>query len=910
MMGTCKLSIFLPLLTTLLTPPSAAAFQCSQTPSLFTAKPRILAFQRDSLNNKHFCGRSSKIMTSQQTEIPAVESGNDNHHRHHSSATTSGDSRSDAQAEAARLRAEAKRMRLEAENMDSALTMRKIETLERKLSNDSWLEKNPQEADSLRRQIESLNNRLSNQAKKAVAPKVSEMKYQSTKTSTVQEDGHVTSKLSSEEKQNNIPSFSRSETEDQIQKRLEQNPLAGYDEADLALYNPVVNSIEKKMPNATLDEKLEAFRAAPELQEHFQEKIRQMLVGPIEDMQKLENLKQQYLRSSSSVEKKQIKREMEQLEKAMEDDSPFMYSDSVVLNDLPPLTEEEIQQRSEAVGELNPILQALYKKRCGVNETGDLRLAIELEHYDAQIQLLDQVRYVSPVTDEMRHEIRIAYLSLPNSVRNHFAQKLGLENGGDVGDVIKALTKGEKEKWMTLQDVAKIAGKSADGSDSMVTSSVDLSEYADIEFVDRSRYIQEFLPSLARLEIIHPPMEDIEMLLKEVLDRRVFMVTTKPERVIGGYYISGQNQYSDSETTNNEKMISALQERLKKSSVKDKIDLFYLQDPSPPTNEEYEAGETDRPVLFVTAKNREQLYNPSTRLTKTLVSATGLFSVLLFSFATTEMQPAFRDLVEAAATGDPSLDLSAVFNSATQTGAAILGVQLVHEAAHRFIAWRDKFDIGFPTYIPSIQIGLQGAITPFKSPPPSNKSLFDFSMAGPLAGLLVSLGLLVAGLSATSAMDFAEVNQLPALPIFLLKSSSLCGGLVEYFIGKGTLMSASADSVLPLHPFAVAGLVGILSNALALLPLGNTDGGRIAMTMFGRRGAYLVRTFTTLLLCAAGIFGLDEPRIFLTYVLFVMLWQRDLEAPVLNEADDLDFFRGLVGIGGSILVALALLPMV
>ena len=79
--------------------------------------------------------------------------------------------------------------------------------------------------------------------------------------------------------------------------------------------------------------------------------------------------------------------------------------------------------------------------------------------------------------------------------------------------------------------------------------------------------------------------------------------------------------------------------------------------------------------------------------------------------------------------------------------------------------------------------------------------------------------------------------------------------------------------------------------------------------MFGRRGAYLVKIFTTLLLCAVGIFGLDESRIFLTYVLFAMIWQRDLESPNLNEADELDFLRGMVGIAGATIVALTLVPM-
>lgn len=89
----------------------------------------------------------------------------------------------------------------------------------------------------------------------------------------------------------------------------------------------------------------------------------------------------------------------------------------------------------------------------------------------------------------------------------------------------------------------------------------------------------------------------------------------------------------------------------------------------------------------------------------------------------------------------------------------------------------------------------------------------------------------------------------------------------------------------------------------------DTDGGRISLAMFGRRGAYVVKTITTLLLCFAGIVGLDEMNIFLTYVLFATIWQRDLETPVRNEVDELDFPRGLVGIAAALVVGLILVPM-
>ena len=129
------------------------------------------------------------------------------------------------------------------------------------------------------------------------------------------------------------------------------------------------------------------------------------------------------------------------------------------------------------------------------------------------------------------------------------------------------------------------------------------------------------------------------------------------------------------------------------------------------------------------------------------------------------------------------------------------------------------------------------------------------------------MAFLVSGLDITASATAEQVASLPAIPVYLLQSSALGGGLVELFLGKGVLgQDITANSVLQLHPFAIAGFVGLVANALALLPLGrkslldfawcalfvpadgpsrlallgstDTDGGRIAIAMFGRRGTW------------------------------------------------------------------------
>jgi hypothetical protein len=211
-------------------------------------------------------------------------------------------------------------------------------------------------------------------------------------------------------------------------------------------------------------------------------------------------------------------------------------------------------------------------------------------------------------------------------------------------------------------------------------------------------------------------------------------------------------------------------------------------------------------------------------------------------------------------------------------------------------------------------------------------------MAGPLVGLLASVAFLVFGLGVTASTDLEYQSLLPAVPTYILRSSTMGGAFIEWFIGPSALTPGLISaSRVPLHPFAIAGFVGMLSNALALLPLGSTyrpeyalfsqlydpltleflncffpadtDGGRISVAMFGRRGTAVVKTFTAIILCGSGLFGLDDSGVLLSYVLLTILWQNELEAPVRNEVEELDFRRGCFAIAMAIFVVLILLPM-
>lgn len=769
--------------------------------------------------------------------------------------------------------------------------------------------------------------------------------------------------------------FDESKNDDKrrIERMEEKRDITGYDPKDLELYLPIAQAIEQNMVNATANEKLDAFRSTPELQQHFQMKIASLLIQPLKDMQELEQLKKQYLTSSSRIEKQSLRRRIDKLQEFMTNSESIneqsMYSDTIHLKDLKPLSDKDMNMRIQALTSLPNVLQTLYKKRFNLEYNDTIELAIELDYYENQLQLLDQVKYIkkslAPEEEKgINDDIMLAIESLPIRLRKFIGeQSFGLnpvnmtvddlfqayskyrelgyddddddeddDDNEDTIDVIDLIREGARQS-ASMFDKKKLEKKGTATTSKSIGSlfkkgltlqtvkfrrkkdiELDLPEYDDIDFIDRSRYLEEFYPAIARMEGQHPSEEVINDFYQNIIEKKVFMVSNKPERVVGGWYIRGRNLLANEYDTNNNeassRLVESLQRSINKSKYKDSLQFFYIPDPSPLTDEDFEMDYASEPILVITSKNDPKtFYNYSGTITKTIISMFGLFSILLVAVGATVLQPDVQLQIEGLKNNaDIALDLS-FGDTVTQITLSMLSIHLSHELGHCIIAWKDKFRLGVPTFIPSVQLGLMGAITAFTTPPPNIKSLFDFGIAGPLVGLLVSIGYLLGGLYITSHMNIDQLSGLPVWPSELLRSSELEGGLVEYFLGKGTVTQSGIDTLIPLHPYAIAGSVGIIANALALLPLGHTDGGRIAVAMFGRRGAYIVKAFTTVILCAIGLFGFDTSSVLLIYIFFAQVWQRELETPATNEVDELDFPRGALGIVTALVVALSLIPM-
>lgn len=770
-----------------------------------------------------------------------------------------------ATEEARNLKEQAERARVEAQELDARLTKSKILDIEKKMENTRWTQQNPKEAQILEEKLEGLRQ------KSVLSPSIAPPTL-----SPVNETSSASSKGGLSDIDDN------------------KNPLSGFDESELILYLPTVKRIEAEAPeNVTTKELIEQFQSAPELKEHFQRKIQEMLVIPMEEMQQLEELESKYLSSSSALEKAQLKREIERARNALKEGGPFDYSENIFL-DIPPMDAIEMEQRLEAVGSLPTLLQAVYKMRCEVDVNADITLAILKDHFDLQLQLLLQVKDILPLDQELKSETRKAIDSLPEMVRTDLCERLGVE--GEEA-LFQALTDGGSEEMSSsrseLRTIIRSAGK--------VT---DIAQYDDIDFVDRSRYLQEFFPSIAAMESQRPTLEDVVCFADKVVDKETFMQTGPPEAALGCFYIRGQNQLSDD--PDGVELMRLIQEKHEKSSVGKGLEFFYVPDPSPLTDEAMEMGESEEPIIIVTRKNWDVLYDSANPLTKLSISALGFLSMLIFAVASCDYQPGLEGQLDALLDGREA-NIDQISEIVWSVASSLGVIHVFHEVGHQLVGLRDKFRVGLPTFLPSLQLGLFGSITPILSPPPNFRSLFDFAVAGPLLGLIASLTFLAHGLFLTASTPLTDLAMLPALPTMILRASTLGGEMVETFLGPETLLVSDTVS---LHPEAIAGFSGLVANALALLPTGNSDGGRISLALFGRRGAFILKAFTIILLCLFGLFGFDETNILLFYALLCVVWQRDLEKPIKNEFDELDLGRGGLAIAMGFIAALTLSPMI
>lgn len=224
----------------------------------------------------------------------------------------------------------------------------------------------------------------------------------------------------------------------------------------------------------------------------------------------------------------------------------------------------------------------------------------------------------------------------------------------------------------------------------------------------------------------------------------------------------------------------------------------------------------------------------------------------------------------------------------------ILVILAAHEIGHWILARRNGVKLSWPFFLPAVQIGSFGAITRFESLLPNRKVLFDIALAGPAAGGIVSLIMLVVGLL------LSNTDSLFKLPNQFFQGSILVGSLARVVLG-----SALQTPLVNIHPLVIIGWLGLVITALNLMPAGQLDGGRIVQAIYGRKTAGRATLATLIVL---GLVGLGNTLALYWFIVIVFL-QRGAERPSLNEITEPDDARAALGLLALFLMITTLLPL-
>ncbi|ESA34143.1 peptidase m50 [Leptolyngbya sp. Heron Island J] len=229
------------------------------------------------------------------------------------------------------------------------------------------------------------------------------------------------------------------------------------------------------------------------------------------------------------------------------------------------------------------------------------------------------------------------------------------------------------------------------------------------------------------------------------------------------------------------------------------------------------------------------------------------------------------------------------------TALAVLAILVVHEIGHRWQARRYTIKLSPPFALPAWQLGSFGALTRFESLLPNRTVLFDIAFAGPAAGGLLSLVMLVVGLV------LSHPGSPYQLPVEFFQESVLVGTLARTVLGD----ALQTNDLIDVDPLVLMGWLGLVITALNVMPAGRIDGGRIVQAIYGRKIAGRATAVTLILLI---IVALANP-LALYWGALILFLQRGEERPCIDDISEPDDARAALALLILFLMLATLLPL-
>jgi hypothetical protein len=161
---------------------------------------------------------------------------------------------------------------------------------------------------------------------------------------------------------------------------------------------------------------------------------------------------------------------------------------------------------------------------------------------------------------------------------------------------------------------------------------------------------------------------------------------------------------------------------------------------------------------------------------------------------------------------------------------SLMGILGVHELGHMVALKHYDIRASWPYFIPGIPglIPTFGALITQQSRMPTKNVMFDVGIAGPIAGLIITIIVSIYGSALSTLIPVEEYMRLSAENQLFTFHTGLLMMATLHMTGK-----IVENTVLVMSPLLFAAWIGFALTAVNLVPAWQLDGGHLARAMFG-----------------------------------------------------------------------------
>jgi hypothetical protein len=220
--------------------------------------------------------------------------------------------------------------------------------------------------------------------------------------------------------------------------------------------------------------------------------------------------------------------------------------------------------------------------------------------------------------------------------------------------------------------------------------------------------------------------------------------------------------------------------------------------------------------------------------------------------------------------------------------ACIIAILLTHEMGHFIATLWHRVPASLPYFVPfpPSPFGTMGAVIGMEGSRANRPQIFDIGLAGPLAGLVVAIPILLYGIE---MLDLSG----PEYGIVALDLPLVVKLAFEHWHSPPGYEPGDVVWMGQMNPYFMAGWVGLFITGLNMLPLSQLDGGHTIYTLFGRPWAsWIARSFLVLAIAWA-VFSDQWMNMWLIIALLLLIGPD--HPPTRDDRAPLGAFRYVLG---------------